>query len=191
MLETHLQLGLKDQGQLLSNDEFANAKFDEPYRYERMGGRLIVMSPNDLAHTKIVTIILEQLYLYKNDPKGIIDLIAPEGWLRTSDGQDRMADIAVYLTESITSADHIYDLVPDLIFEVISQGSEERDYVIKRKEYFDAGVAEYIIVDPFRKVITVLTRGDHEYRDQEISDGNPYQSTQLPNFELHTHILPW
>ena len=149
------------------------------------------MSPNDLAHTKVVTIILEQLYLYKNDQKDTIDLVAPEGWLRTGDGQDRMADIAVYLTESITSADHIYDLVPDLIFEVISQGSEERDYVIKRKEYFDAGVAEYVIVDPFRKVITQLTRGNQEYVDREIPNDNLYQSTQIPNFEFHTNILPW
>jgi Uma2 family endonuclease len=139
----------------------------------------------------MISIILKQLFRYDSQNEDVINLIVPEGWLRTGDGQDRMADIAVYLTENATSVDHIYDLVPDLIFEVISQGSEERDYVIKRKEYFDAGVSEYVIVDPFRKVITVLTRGDHEYTDREIQNGALYQSSQLPDFEFQTNILPW
>ena len=191
MLETQLQLGLKDQGRLLSNEEFANAHFDEPYRYERMGGRLIVMSPSDLEHSRMISIILKQLFRYDSQNDQIIDLIVPEGWLRTGNGQDRMADIAVYLTQSATSANHIYDLVPDLIIEVISQGSEERDYIIKRKEYFDVGVTEYIIIDPFRKVITALTRGSNDYIDQEIQNGNRYQSTVLPNFALQTNTLPW
>lgn len=191
MLDTQLKLGLKDQGRLLSNDEFANALFDEPYRYERMGGRLIVMSPSDLPHTRVITTILEDLYVYKHQNEGVIDLIAPEGWLRTGDGQDRMADIAVYLTQSTTPADHIYEMVPDLIFEVISQGSEERNYIIKRKEYFNAGVNEYVIIDPFRHVITQLTRGDHDYTDHEIQNGQTYQAQHVPHFELQTDQLTW
>jgi len=191
MLDTQLKLGLKDQGRLLSNDEFANALFDEPYRYERMGGRLIVMSPSGHEHSRLISSILKPLFLYDSQNESVIDLIAPEGWLRTGDGQDRMADIAVYLTQSATSADHIYDMVPDLIFEVISQGSEERDYIIKRKEYFDVGVNEYVIVDPFRKVITQLTRGDHDYTDYEIKNGQIYQAQHLPHFELQTDQLTW
>lgn len=82
------------------------------------------------------------------------------------------------------SAEHIYDLIPDLVFEVVSRGSEERDYILKRGEYFDLGVAEYVIVDPFRRVVTVLSRGEGDYLSRELQEGNIYTSDQLLGFEF-------
>ena len=48
MLETKLRLGLKDQGRLLTDEAFAGAECDAPYRYERVEERLVVMEPSDL-----------------------------------------------------------------------------------------------------------------------------------------------
>ena len=48
MLETKLRLGLKDQGRLLTDEAFAEAECDAPYRYERVEERLVVMEPSDL-----------------------------------------------------------------------------------------------------------------------------------------------
>ena len=120
---------------------------------------------------------------------GAIELIAPEGWIRTSDQTDRVGDIAVYLED--VSAEHIYDLVPDLVFEVVSQGSEERDYILKRGEYFDTGVEEYVIVDPFRRVVTVLSRGEDDYLARELREGDVYTSDQLPGFGLRIVNMGW
>ena len=89
------------------------------------------------------------------------------------------------------SAGHIYDLIPDLVFEVVSRGSEERDYILKRGEYFDLGVAEYVIVDPFRRVVTVLSRGEGDYLSRELQEGDVYSSDQLPGFELRIADLRW
>ena len=189
MLETRLKLGLKDQGRFLKDEEFAQAECDAPYQYERVEERLVVMEPSDLPHMQVVSGILEKLYVYRHTHSGMIELIAPEGWIRTSDQTDRVGDIAVYLED--VSADHIYDLVPDLVFEVVSRGSEERDYILKRGEYFELGVAEYVIVDPFRQVVTVLSRGEHDYLARELGEGDVYTSDQLPGFEFRIANLRW
>ena len=85
----------------------------------------------------------------------------------------------------------IYEMVPGLVFEVVSEGSEERDYVAKRREYYDLGIREYTIVDPFRKALTALTRGSQDYIDNELKSGQVYTSAQLPKFELSVADLPW
>lgn len=189
MLKTQLNLGLNDQGRLLTDEEFARAECDAPFRYERVEERLIVMEPSDLPHTQVVSAILETLYLYKRGHSGAIELIAPEGWIRTSAQTDRIGDIAVYLAD--VSGEHIYDVVPDLVFEVVSKGNEERDYVVKREEYFAHGIWEYVIVDPFRKVVTALSRGAHGYLARELRDGEVYTSGQVPGFELPIADLDW
>ena len=190
MLETQLKLSPTDQGRPIDADAFAEAEFEEPFRYERVKGRLVVMSSSGLAHTRMISAILERLYLYKHNSKDVIDLIAPEGWMRAADHTDRVGDIAIYLAGH-EHPEQIYDMVPDLVFEVVSEGSEERDYVLKRKEYYDLGIQEYAIVDPFRKIVVVLTPNGEGYADRELQSDNTYRSPQLPGFILPLIELPW
>lgn len=55
----------------------------------------------------------------------------------------------------------------DLVVEVVSQGQAnwQRDHVEKRAEYSLAGIAEYWIVDPQERTVTVLALAGHEYRE--------------------------
>ncbi len=191
MLETKLRLGLKDQGRLLTDEEFARAECDAPYRYERVEGRLVVMSPSGKTHLGLVWAVVKELSLYDAAHPGIIEMAATEAWIRTGEGQDRMADVGVYLTEDEPQSDQQSERIPRVVFEVVSRGSEERDYILKRGEYFDTGVAEYVIVDPFRKVVTVLSRGEHDYLARELQEGDVYTSDQLPGFEFSIANLGW
>ena len=54
----------------------------------------------------------------------------------------------------------------DLAMEVVSEGkrNRERELVIKRQEYFLAGIEEYWIIDPEEMKITVLVPGPESYR---------------------------
>jgi len=56
---------------------------------------------------------------------------------------------------------------PDLVAEVVSAGAEDkaRDHVVKRREYEEAGIPEYWIVDPFEETITVLVLDGPMYRE--------------------------
>lgn len=191
MIETRTKLGLKDQGRLLTDEEFVEGVYDEPYRYERMGGRLIVMSPSGKTHLSFIWFILRHLSLFDAGHPGIIELVAPEAWLRTREKHDRMIDVGVYFMADEPQSDKQYEMIPGIAFEVVREGSEERDYVIKRREYFDFGVREYVIVDPFRKAVTVLERGEKDYLERELKSGDIYTSHHLPGFELPVADLPW
>ncbi len=59
--------------------------------------------------------------------------------------------------------DHIGG-VPDLLVEVISEGSWRRDRVEKKNLYEQFGVAEYWIIDPESKIIEVFTLDKGTYR---------------------------
>lgn len=73
----------------------------------------------------------------------------------------------------------------DLVMEVVSEGAEnrERDLETKRAEYAEAGIAEYWIVDPEEKRITVLTLDGKTYREHGVfRPGATATSVLLPGF---------
>ena len=53
----------------------------------------------------------------------------------------------------------------DLVVEIVSDDakSRDRDYVVKRADYAAAGIAEYWIVDPVERRLTLLTLQGAEY----------------------------
>jgi Uma2 family endonuclease len=73
----------------------------------------------------------------------------------------------------------------DLVVEVVSEGEEnrKRDLVTKREEYAQAGIAEYWIVDPQEKQITVLVLEGKTYREHGVFGlGSTATSVLLPGF---------
>jgi Uma2 family endonuclease len=75
----------------------------------------------------------------------------------------------------------------DLVMEVVSPGTEnrERDLETKREEYARAGIAEYWIVDPEEKRITVLTLDGRAYRVHgEFGPGTQATSVLLAGFAV-------
>lgn len=73
----------------------------------------------------------------------------------------------------------------DLVIEVVSPDAPGRDYEDKRKEYARAGIAEYWIVDPQKKVITVLVLQGKAYQvHKEFKPGMELTSVLLEGFTL-------
>jgi Uma2 family endonuclease len=73
----------------------------------------------------------------------------------------------------------------DLVVEVVSEGAEDRkrDLEVKPKEYAQAGIAEYWIVDPRERRITVLTLDGKSYREHGVfSPGQTATSVLLGGF---------
>lgn len=76
---------------------------------------------------------------------------------------------------------------PDLVVEILSDGTRKTDEVIKRKLYERHGVAEYWIVDPELETIKVYRVTDHGYvRAAELSReaGDQLATTLLPDFAV-------
>lgn len=79
----------------------------------------------------------------------------------------------------------------DLVMEVVSPGDEsrKRDLIQKRREYAEAGIAEYWIVDPESSTITVLALNGAKYEQAgKYKSGQKAASQLLPGFEIDVTV---
>jgi len=184
--ETQLTLGPQDDGRFVSAEEFASAVFLEPWEYERVGGRLVVMSPEGEEHVDDSEPWRDALVLYKRLGRpDVVQKVVSNAWIRVNGGTDRIGDIGVYLVPD-GPVPRIPDRVPDLMFEFVSPGrtARDRDYVEKREEYYRVGVREYVIIDRFDKKVTVLTHGPGGYEELVLTLADTYRSPLLPGLEI-------
>ena len=75
----------------------------------------------------------------------------------------------------------------DIVVEIVSEDEEDRqrDLVTKRREYAQAGIAEYWIVDPKTETILVLALDGSAYRVHgEFPRGTTATSVLLPSFAV-------
>lgn len=180
--EEGLTLGKLDDGRPTTAEEFANAIYDEPWTYERVDGRLVVMSPEGTGHVIQSEPWLMGLFVYKSAHPEFAMRIVSQAWIHVDEDNTRIADIGVYLTAVLD----IPDQVPDLVYEIVSPGkaSRRRDYVEKRAQYEKLGVREYVIIDRFDGKVTVLTLGEGGYAEHVLTPADVYRSPLLPGFEV-------
>ena len=158
---TILRLGKRDEGRFVISEEFEEAEFDEPWKYEREDGRLFVLPPSGEGHIDATEPWLEELIFYKSPPSRRRPASRSRSLrIRVEDGTDRIGDIGVFLNPD-GPVPKIPDRVPDLMFEVVSpnKNSRDRDDIRKRAEYYSLGVKEYVIIDRFRRVVVVSDAG--------------------------------
>jgi Uma2 family endonuclease len=78
-----------------------------------------------------------------------------------------------------------FDGPADIVVEVLSPESEQRDRSIKFVEYEAGGVPEYWLVDPLRKeAYFYLLGGDGRYHLASISPDGVFRSRTLEGFWL-------
>ena len=185
--ETHARmlLGPDEAGRLVSAEEFAEAEYVEPWKYEREDGRLVVMAPDGGDHVETSSPLLRRLTVYRDDHPEVVEMVVPNAWVRVDGGKDRIGDLGVYLAGGRADS-KIPDRVPEMMFEVVSPGGESRrrDYVKKRAEYHTLGIREYVIVDRFDRTITALTHAVDGYRERVLSAGETYESPMRPGLAI-------
>jgi Uma2 family endonuclease len=183
--QTVLRLGPLDQGRSLTAEEFAEADYDPPWKYEREQGRLVVMPPDRPDHDRSSEPVRDYLGAYRLGHLDLVEEVVSEAWIRVDGGTDRIADIGVFLVGP-RSAVSRPDRVPELVFEVVSpdRESRERDYVKKPREYRQLGVLEYVIVDRIRHRATVYTVSLRGYSKRILRPGDLYTSPILPGLAI-------
>ena len=79
----------------------------------------------------------------------------------------------------------------DLVVEVVSPESDERDHGIKLIEYEAGGVPEYWLVDPLRRTMTIyaLNADTKRYGYTQTDIRGRLVSQVLPNFALDPRLL--
>ena len=128
----------------------------ETNRYELIEGELIMVPSPNIYHQRVsrrLEFLLED-FVEKNKLGEIFD--AP--------CDVHLGDNVVQPDILFVSKEHFYVIVkeeikgaPDLVIEILSPATAERDRTIKRTLYARYGVREYWIVDPEKKTVEVLT----------------------------------
>lgn len=183
MSKSKLFLTHESHGLNVTREEFAEADFEKSWRYEREKGRLVVMVPPGYEHHVRVEIFRNHLGAYKLTHPDSVEHVFQEAWTSVEDDTDRLPDIAVYLTGG---SGQLPDRVPDLIFEIVSQGVKDRkrDYEEKRAEYEKIGVQEYVIVDRFDHRVTILKLEQGGFVETILNSDDSYSSPLLPHLEI-------
>lgn len=135
--------------------------WDGDIRYELYSGVPRSMSSPTAAHQKILTALLVQFYNYL-DGKRCDVYPAPLDVRLFEQPYDRPEDVDTVVQPDLmvvcdqSKVDHrgIHG-APDLIVEILSESTLKNDRMTKFKLYQDAGVREYWIIDPEKRIAAV------------------------------------
>lgn len=187
MPKTVVRVGPQDHGRHMSLDEFDKAEGQEGHLYELSRGVIIVSDVPSIRHLAMVTAIKRQLFAYDADHAGKIYTIASGSdckMLLPQWESERHPDIAVYKTPPPEREDVWAVWVPALVIEIVSPGSEQRDYEEKREEYLQFGVKEYWIVNSESREILILRRSRERWVPRLLHAEESYRTRLLPDFEF-------
>lgn len=153
---------------------------------ELRNGRIEVLAMPTIEHQLIVLYLLDMLRQFVEPAELGRALFAPMPvWLTPENFRE--PDITFCFMERHRLAGGKYYRGIDLAMEVVSDDDKShiRDYDEKRVDYAGAGVSEYWIVDPQKRLITVLALVDDAYTVHgEFRDGEQATSRLLQGFSV-------
>jgi hypothetical protein len=187
--KTKTKIGPQHHGCKMSLKAYEFVKTEEGYLYELARGYIVVSEVANFYHAMQINAIDRFLRPYDVANPGIIyailgtmacKLLIP-AW-----ESERHPDIAIYLTPPKGKKDRTMwrTWIPDLVMEVVSPSSDDRDYTEKRDEYWTLGVKEYWIVDAKRQQVLILTRGRSQWTEKKLGPADSGQTKLLPAFKL-------
>lgn len=172
----------------MTEEEFV-AWCDEDTRAEFVNGEVIVFSPSSTKHVLLCNFLNTLLRVYVDAHQlGVVG--GPEWQVRLRPGLRRVPDVLFVSRErmSIICETHI-EGPPDLVMEVVSPDSEERDWRDKYWDYEQAGVREYWVIEPYTKVL-VLYRLDEDGKYRRVEpEGGFLVSEVVPGFKIRPEWL--
>jgi Uma2 family endonuclease len=157
---------------------------------EWVEGMVIKLSPAALIHIKISQFFIELFRLYlKRVP--VAQLFSAPFVMQLKTGkQGREPDICLVLNErSSIILDTMLAGPGDVVIEIVSPESVDRDLVEKYDEYEAYGVREYWVINPVRKQTDFYVLGDDQHYHRIELANNVFHSTILPQFRLPTTSL--
>ena len=155
-------------------------------------GRIEVIPMPTERHQRIVLYLYGLLAAFVRQFAPGMVLVAPLR-VRLWPGKFREPDVLFMLDEHAHRRHNAYWEMPDLVMEVVSEEYRRHDLVTKRREYAQAGIPEYWIVDPGRDrnipaqagghIIVLTLAGDRYVAHGEFRPGQMAASVLLPGFE--------
>lgn len=170
----------KYSGWKVTREEYLSLP-DDGFKYDMIDGVLELSPSGFFDHGNLVSRFsyFLQSYLESNRCGKItneVDIFLPDG------GDVLRPDISFILSQNLSIVKgHIHG-VPDLVCEVLSDSTRNRDLGIKADRYLLNGVKEYWIIDPAAKTLFVwINRNKNKW---EKKSGEVCESELLKGFVL-------
>ncbi|HET6881408.1 MAG TPA: Uma2 family endonuclease [Pirellulales bacterium] len=175
-------------GRLLSEDEFL-AWCDEDVRAEWVDGEVIVMSPASWVHAKLSRLLIGLLGNFV-ETKKLGEVVGTEFTVRLNSNRRRIPDVLFIANDRLPNLQpkHL-EGAPNLIIEVVSDDSVDRDWRTKYQEYEASGVDEYWIVDPLDQRLEAYAAGDDKTYQRIVPHAGKVASGVVPGFYLRPEWL--
>lgn len=159
---------------------------DDGFKYDMIEGVLHLSPSGFFDHGNCQTNFATELSVFlRLNPVGKLtletDVFLPDG------GDVLRPDISFILNENSNIIKGYIHGVPDLICEVLSPSTKNRDLGVKADRYLQNGVREYWILDPQNKTIEVWKNQNR--KDWNKEKGESLTSTLLPEFRVEKNSL--
>lgn len=125
-------------------------------RAELIDGQIHYMAPPNRRHQDIIFTLSRKIADYIEAKKGCCKVyLAPFAVFLNEDDRNYVEPDISIICDSNKLNDKGCVGAPDWIIEIVSPSSRKIDYYNKLFKYRTAGVREYWVVDPDRKIVTV------------------------------------
>ena len=157
---------------------------DDGNRHELIDGEHYMAPAPGTNHQSVSRHIQFQLYR-QLDEAGLAQVNNAPTDVELSDVDIVQPDLMVVSSERehIISPSRIIG-VPDLVVEILSPSTAQRDRELKRRLYEKHGVPVYWVVDADAQLVTVYELGDGAYRES----GSFHDAVRLDLGELHAEV---
>ena len=164
-------------------EDYLNTPEDK--RYELLDGELVMAPAPNIPHQNTEReLAVQVIWFVKRHDLGVV-FFAPTDVV-LSDTDVVQPDILFVSRERARIIGHnaIYG-APDLVVEILSPSTAQRDLTFKRRLYAKHGVKEYWQVNIDERQVTVLSLGDNDYEVAAVyGSGETLTSPVLPGFAL-------
>jgi Uma2 family endonuclease len=155
-------------------------ELDGAYLVEYRKGRLEILPMPSMTHQRIAARLYSAL---RAAAPAEAEVLFAGTRVRVSEDTFREPDVLYVQPGGASSDEDEFTEHAALVIEVLSESNRDHDLDTKRREYAQAGIPEYWIVDPENRRITVLQlRGDHCEVHGDYAPGQVAQSLLLPRF---------
>jgi Uma2 family endonuclease len=171
-----------------SEEDYLALTRDTNWLVEFSDGQIEVLPMPKQSHQLIVQFLNNLLFAFVTSANLGRMLFAPLR-VRLRKDKFREPDIVFMLAEHSQRMGEDFWEGADLVMEVVSEDPEDRhrDLVTKRKEYAEAGIPEYWIVDPREQQISILRLKGSKYSVAAVHSGAQVAKSHiLPGFSVQT-----
>ncbi len=172
----------------LTYEDYRETSDDE--RYELLDGELSMVPTPNIAHQSVQAALGSQLYTFVKE-RDLGQVFFSPTDVALSDTDIVQPDLLFVSRER----EHILTRAnirgaPDLIVEIRSDSTAERDGTLKRALYAEHGVQEYWLADPEAMTITVLLLDEDGFAEvATYQKGQTLTSPTLPGFSVNLDEL--